>query len=67
MQYVVASALVAYAAGFLVTFAWARSLQRRHALDDRRAAVAPALLGGALGGICVLLIFATSQAGLLAR
>jgi len=52
---------LAYAAGFLVTFAWARSLHRRHRLGDPRAAVAPALFGGAFGGACVLLIFVANQ------
>jgi hypothetical protein len=58
---------VAYMGGFLVTFAWARSLHRRHRLGDRRAAIAPALMGGALGGTCVLVIFAAQQSALLTR
>jgi hypothetical protein len=56
---------VAYVAGFVVTFAWTRSLHRRHGLDERRAGLAAALLGGALGGICVLLIASSTQLGLL--
>jgi hypothetical protein len=61
MASVALAASVAYVTGFLVTFAWARSLHRRHGLADRRAALAPALLGGALGGIGVLLIVAVEQ------
>lgn len=51
----VAAALVAYAAGFVVTLIWARALHRRHGLDDPRAALPAAFTGGALGGLCALL------------
>ena len=61
MASVALTASIAYVAGFLVTFAWARSLHRRHRLADRRAAIAPALMGGALGGTCVLLIVAAQH------
>lgn len=55
------SALAAYAAGAIAIYAWTLTLHRRHGLTDRRAAVAPALLGGALGGTCALLIAAADQ------
>ncbi len=63
MPAVALAASIAYVAGFLVTFVWARALHRR---ADRRAAIAPALMGGALGGTCVLLIVAAQHTTQLA-
>ena len=57
---------IAYVAGFLVTFVWARALHRRHRLAGRLATIAPALLGGALGSTCVLLIVAAQHTTQLA-
>lgn len=61
----VPAALMAYAAGFLVTFVWARVLHQRHGLNDRRAAIQPALIGATLGGTCTVLICTADQIDLL--
>ena len=66
MPAVALTASIASVAGFLVTFVWARALHRRHRLADRWAAIAPALMGGALGSTCVLLIVAAQHTTSLA-
>jgi len=66
MASVALAALLAYFAGFVVTFAWTRTVHRRHQVADPRAALAPALMGGAFGGFCVLLVVAAQQTNSLA-
>lgn len=52
---VVAVVLVGYAGGFVVVFAWTHQLHRRSGITaPHRSALPAGLLGGALGGLCVL-------------
>ncbi len=52
-----AGALVGYGAGFVVVFIWTRLLHRGHGLDEpHRGALPAALMGGALGGLSVLVL-----------
>lgn len=59
------STLSAYIAGVIVVYVWVRRLHRGHRPGDRPAAVAPALLGGASGGSCVLLAEMADQVNVL--
>jgi len=59
---VLAAAVSGYAVGFVVIFVWTCLLHRREGIPEPRNGALPAALnGGALGGLCVLVLVTAEQ------